>query len=89
MFMTEHEIAITLIEVILPIIITLAGLGGFFVLFQRRLTSFRNFIDGLDDALKDGTVTSEELESIWKLIQKLIEQNPEANKQLSNKFSVK
>lgn len=83
--MAEHEVAITLIEVVIPIIITVAGLGGFWILFKSRLTSVRNFIVGLDDALKDDKLTSAELKLLAELIKKIIEKDPETAKALLNK----
>lgn len=82
--MAEEQVVITLIEVLIPIIITVAGLGGYWVLFRNRFSSFRNLVDGIDDAIKDGKVSKDELDTLWKLIQKMIEQNPDAAKGISN-----
>lgn len=65
--MTEHTILIeTLLSVIWPVIVTVGGLSGVWVLFRSKVSEIRNFVITLDDALADDKLTPEEIREIYK-----------------------
>jgi hypothetical protein len=39
---------------------------------KRKLTDIREFVDALDDALKDSKITEEEFQAIWEHFKKLV-----------------
>jgi len=51
----------------------LIGVGGtYFLVFKKKLKQFRRFIDNVDDALYDNTVTEEEFRKIYEAGKALI-----------------
>jgi hypothetical protein len=61
--MSEIE---TISIIITAIISVLATFFTQYVLFKRKLHTIREFIDTLDDALKDDTVTEQEYRELWE-----------------------
>lgn len=87
--MAEHEIGLIIGEIlplIIGIVIAVAGgtAGGLFVAFKSRLKVVTEFFTELDKALADDRVSREELETLWDILNKLFEQNPQAAKALLN-----
>ena len=50
------------------------GIGGathYYLKFKKVLSAFRGFIDRIDNALADNTLTEEEFREVWKAAKKV------------------
>jgi hypothetical protein len=63
----------TVVGVIVTAAVTLLASWRYWIRFKTKLTAIREFIDTLDDALKDDKVTNSEYEELWERFKKLVE----------------
>jgi oligoendopeptidase F len=63
----------TVVGVIVIAAVTLLASWRYWIRFKAKLTAVREFIDTLDDALKDDKVTEEEYRQLWEKFKKLVE----------------
>ncbi len=60
------------ISAAIAIVTAVSGLAIYFHKLKTKLTQFRQFIDLIDDALSDNTITEKEYQSIWEAGKKLL-----------------
>lgn len=55
------------LQIAVPIVVGVAaGVGGaYYLLFKKKLSKFRKFVDSLDDAIYDDAVTEAEFRDSW------------------------
>ena len=63
----------TVVGVIVTAAVTLLASWRYWTHFKTKLAALRDFIDTLDDALKDDKVTEEEYRQLWEKFKKLAE----------------
>ena len=63
----------TVVGAIVTAAVTLLASWRYWTRLKTKLTAIREFIDTLDDALKDDKVTEEEYRQLWEKFKKLSE----------------
>ena len=62
----------TVIGIIVSVAVTILAAWRKFEQFKQKLTDIREFVDALDDALKDSKITEEEWQALWEHFKKLV-----------------
>jgi ribosome recycling factor len=62
----------TVIGIIVSVAVTILAARRKFEQFKQKLTDIREFVDALDDALKDSKITEEEWQALWEHFKKLV-----------------
>jgi oligoendopeptidase F len=63
----------TVVGVIVTAAVTLLASWRYWARFKTKLAAIRDFIDTLDDALRDDTITDSEYQQLWEKFKKLVE----------------